>query len=236
MTCDPCDAGCVGSEAMPELIVAAYPHLADVVARIVSNLKPPPVPEKCKHCEGIFWAEWRNNHDAHQKPPFSGSPYCAEEHSCPVGPDVLAWYSIACPTCLEDHRAREIPESLEWWFDAPFECDAPAFRVAWNRICAMIGGRFTGDQRRALVRHGAIYEVVAPACPGRLHELVWTDGATVFRIAEDGTAADGNDAPVTPGPRESWRLAKLKGEDLPRWRAVFLDYGLIPPLRIWGDA
>lgn len=40
MTCGPCDAACVGSEAMPELIAAAYPHLADVVARIPAEDVP----------------------------------------------------------------------------------------------------------------------------------------------------------------------------------------------------
>ena len=64
--------------------------------------------------------------------------------------------------------------------------------------------------------------------------LVWQSGSVLFRVAEDGSYADANDAALTLDSAQPIWLPHPLRADLTAWSQVFSDYGLIQPLAQLG--
>ncbi|GAA3193612.1 hypothetical protein GCM10010468_02990 [Actinocorallia longicatena] len=64
-----------------------------------------------------------------------------------------------------------------------------------------------------------------------VRRLVWTDGGTAFRVAEDGTLADAGDTALTLPDSATVRIAHPLdlGGALPAWSGLFADYELLQP-------
>jgi hypothetical protein len=63
--------------------------------------------------------------------------------------------------------------------------------------------------------------------------IVWTDGATAFRVAEDGSLSDSHDARYTlAGDAEVAVLHPLRAarDEIDRWRQLFADYEILQPM------
>jgi hypothetical protein len=69
--------------------------------------------------------------------------------------------------------------------------------------------------------------------------IVWRSGSAVFRLAEDGTFADDHDATVTLGQDAEITVAHpvdLHEAQIARFRALFADYEVVPPIDQLGRA
>lgn len=93
------------------------------------------------------------------------------------------------------------------------------------RAAMLSGHRWTGNG----FRHGVLGNPVTRTLADR---LLWTiDGTVVFRVAEDGSAADLADTEIAVPDDAVVGVAHPAelGDTLPRWRQVFADYQIQQP-------
>jgi hypothetical protein len=131
---------------------------------------------------------------------------------------------------LAPPRAGDDPERAEKakavWRDLKEDVAVLAARRIAGLRRAMINGRkWTASRFQRVWIDNALMKHVARG-------VVWTDGVTPFRVAEDGSLSDARDETFTLADDATVRVLhplRARREDLDRFRAIFADYRIVQP-------
>ena len=132
--------------------------------------------------------------------------------------------ALAPPRPGDDPERAEKAKAL--WRDLKEDVAVLAARRIAGLRRAMINGRTWSASRfqrvwidNALMKHVA-------------RGVVWTDGATPFRVAEDGSLSGGRDETFVLSHDANVRVLhplRARREDIERFRAIFTDYKIVQP-------
>jgi hypothetical protein len=131
---------------------------------------------------------------------------------------------------LPPARKTDDPEKVERaktvWRDLKEDVSVIASRRIRALERAMTSGRaWTFERfRRVWLEHRLMKHLA--------RGVVWTDGATTFRVAEDGAPSNADDAPHALAANAKIGVAhplRLPREELDKWRTVLEDYEIVQP-------
>jgi hypothetical protein len=98
-------------------------------------------------------------------------------------------------------------------------------RIAGLRRAMITGRKWTASRFQRVWIDNALMKHVARG-------VVWTNGTTPFRVAEDGSLSDARDETFTLADDAMVRVLhplRARREDIERFRAIFADYRIIQP-------
>jgi hypothetical protein len=131
---------------------------------------------------------------------------------------------------LPPPRAGDDPELAErakaLWRDLKEDVAILAARRIAGLKRAMTRGRqWTAERfRRVWIDNGLMKHIA--------RGVVWTDGTTAFRVAEDGSLTTSNDALFVLAPTKAVAVLhplRAAKDEIDRWRTLFVDYEILQP-------